>query len=72
MSLAEPDEQITIRTIFDLQMFDPKAGTALFRQRITPGRQGRSHSFAMEASDWDALGQPKAIAMTFSPEKPPI
>lgn len=70
--MGESDEQMTIRTVLDLRYYDPAQGTALFQQRLTPDHEGTWHSFAMAGSDWEALGRPKAIAMTFSVEEPPI
>jgi len=67
--MATADEQMTVRTIMDLESYDHTAGTALFKQRLSPDHEGTFHSFAMAFTDWDALGRPISISMTFATEE---
>lgn len=71
-SVGESDESMTIRTVMDLRYYDHEGKAAVFQQRLAPDHEGTWHSFAMADGDWNALGRPKAISMTFSVEEPPI
>lgn len=65
--MAEEDEQMTIRTIFDLEEHNPITGNALFKQRQPTDHLGRFHHWSMDGDDWKALGRPTAFVMTLSP-----
>jgi hypothetical protein len=64
--MAAEDERTTIRTTMDLQSYDHEGAAAVFGQRLADDHTGTFHSFAMALSDWDALGRPVSISMTFA------
>jgi hypothetical protein len=68
--MAEEDEQMTIRTVFDLEAYDSDSKQALFKQRPPSEYLGRFHHWSMDLTDWDALGRPASFVMTLSPEEP--
>lgn len=65
--MAEEDEEMTIRTIFDLEEYNHDSGKVLFKQRQPTVQLGRFHHWSMDATDWDALGRPVSFVMTLSP-----
>jgi hypothetical protein len=64
--MATADERQTIRTVMDLQFYDHEGDSPVFRQRVDSDHTGMLHSYAMEFSDWDALGRPVTITMTLA------
>jgi hypothetical protein len=68
--MAEEDERMTIRTVFDLESYDRLERKALFKQRPPSEHLGSYHFWSMDRADWDALGRPASFVMTLSPEEP--